>query len=305
MKKDSSIFVTGASGMVGSAVVRKLIELGYCNVITNRIDLVNQNEVDDFFDKVKPEYVFHCAGKVGGIKANNTHRAHFIYDNVMMAANVITAAHNAGVKKLLYTGSSCIYPKNCPQPIMEEYLLTGELEHTNEPYAVAKIAGIKICQAFNAQYGDNFISVMPTNAYGVGDNYDLSNCHVLPALLRKVIAAKKHNLPTVEVWGTGKALREFMYVDDMADAMVFLMLNYDSPEIINIGTGDEFTILRLVEMIKYFVKYEGGFVFNGELDGTPRKLLNSQKLYNLGWKPKVAIDTGILRTIQSLDTASW
>jgi len=305
MNKNSKIYVAGASGMVGSAIVKKLLNDGFTNVITERIELTIQAEVNLFFEKEKPEYVFLVAGKVGGVKANNTKRAEFIYDNLTIASNVINASYKNKVTKLLYAASSCIYPKSCQQPIREEYLLTGLLEETNEPYAIAKIAGIKLCQSYNYQYGCNFISVMPTNSYGNGDKYDLEDSHVLPALLRKIITAKENNLPTVEVWGTGNAKREFIYVDDMADAMVFLMLTYNSPEIINIGTGEEITIKGLAELIKYVTKYEGDFVYSGKLDGTERKLLDSLKLYNLGWRSKISLDEGIRKTIKTLNKIKW
>ena len=305
MNKDASIFVTGATGMVGSAIVRRLQKDGYQNILTDRIDLRNQSAVNQYFEKKNPGYVFLVAGKVGGIKANNLYKAEFIYDNLMIAANVIDAARKYNSIKLLYAASSCIFPKESPQPIREEYLLSGKLEPTNKPYAVSKIAGIELCQSYNAQYGCNFISVMPTNSYGEGDKYDLHDSHVIPALLRKVLTAKENNHPTVEIWGSGLAKREFLYVDDMADAMVFLMNNYNSPEIINIGTGEEYTIKQLAELIKYIVKYDGDFVYTGELDGTPRKLLDSLKLYNMGWRPKTSLDEGLRKTISSIDKSKW
>ena len=308
MQKNSKIFVTGATGMVGSAIVRSLRLRGFDNLITDRIDLRDQTDVNDFFWENKPEYVFLVAGKVGGIKANNEKKAEFIYDNLMIAANVIDAARNNNVIKLLYAASSCAYPRNSPQPILEEYLLTGELEKTNEPYAIAKIAGIKLCQSYNAQYGCNFISTMPTNSYGDGDNYDLNNSHVIPALIRKIIEAKESGTPTVEIWGTGNALREFLYVDDMADAMIYLMNCYNSPEVINIGTGDEITIRAVAEMIAKIVGYEGQLSFNGALDGTPRKLLSTSKLSNLdwvGWFAETTLEDGLKKTIANLDRAKW
>lgn len=305
MNKDSKVYISGATGMVGSALVRKLQSEGYTNVLTNRVDLTNQSMVNTFFEIHQPEYVFHAAGRVGGIKANNTRKAEFIYDNVMMAANVIEAAHKSNVTKLLYAASSCVYPKNAVQPMKEDCLLTGELEKTNEPYAVAKIAGIKLCQSYHNQYGCNFISCMPTNSYGEGDNYDLENSHVVPALIRKIITAKENNEPSVEIWGTGNARREFLFVDDMADAMIFLMQNYNSPEIINIGTGEEFTIRQLANNIAYIVKYEGVFKFNGELDGTIRKLLDSEKIKKLGWSAKIELDEGLRRTINNLKKDQW
>lgn len=306
MEKHSKIYVAGASGMVGSAVVRELEKQGYTNILTDRIDLTVQNEVNEYFFVHKPEYVFLVAGKVGGIKANNTQKGDFIYKNIMIAANVIHAAYQWGeVKKLLYTGSSCIYPKNSKQPISEDQLLTGELEPTNDAYAIAKIAGIKLCQSYHEQYGCNFISAMPTNCYGEGDNYDLENSHVVPALIRKIITAKKNNLPSVEVWGTGKAQREFLYVDDLANALVFLMNSYNDSEIINIGSGEEYTIRQLAELIKYFVKYEGELIFNGALDGMQKKYLDSLKLHKLGWKAKTSLSTGLYKTINNIDTLKW
>lgn len=303
--KNSKIFIAGASGMVGQALLRKLKADNYTNIITERINLTDQHKVKEFFGINKPEYVFLVAGKVGGIKANNTQRAEFIYDNLMIASNVIDAAYKHGVTKLLFTGSSCIFPRNASQPIREDCLLTGELEPTNEPYAIAKIAGIKLCESYNAQYGCNFISAMPTNSYGPHDKYDLNNSHVLPSLLRKIITAKEKGENTVEIWGTGKAKREFLFVDDMADALFFLMKNYNSPNIINIGTGEEITISQLCDLIKYIVGYSGNFAFNGDLDGMPRKLLDSLKLYKLGWKPKTSLEQGIRKTIDSIDKESW
>lgn len=300
MELTDTIFVAGASGMVGSAIVRKLVLNGYSNLLTDRIDLRNQGSVNQYFDQYNPKYIFLVAGKVGGIKANNEKKAEFIYDNVMIASNVIEAAHKNGVTKLLYSASSCVFPKNCPQPMKEDYLLSGELEKTNEPYAVAKIAGIKLCQSYNHQYGSNFISCMPTNSYGEGDNYDLYNSHVVPALIRKIITAKNNGEKNVEIWGTGNARREFLYVDDMAEAMLFLMKNYDLPEIINIGTGEEFTIRQLANNIAYIVKYQGDFLFNGQLDGTFRKLLCSEKINKLGWKAKIELDEGLRKTISTL-----
>lgn len=305
MNKNSKIWVAGATGLIGSALVRQLKKEGYVNVLTDRVELINQKEVNEFFENFRPEYVFLVAGKVGGIKANNEQKAEFIYNNLMIASNVIDAAYRNNVAKLLYTGSSCIFPKECSQPMMERSIMTGKLEKTNEPYAIAKIAGIKLCQSYNFQYGCNFISVMPTNSYGIGDNYDLDNSHVLPALIRKILTAKENNLPEVEIWGTGNAMREFIYNEDMADAMIFLMNNYDSPDIVNIGTGEEITIRSLAELIKYITKYEGSFVFNGQLDGTLRKVLDTTKLFRLGWSSKISLDEGIRKTIDNIDKSKW
>lgn len=303
MEKDSKIFVAGGSGLVGSAIIRKLLDEGYTNILTahsTALDLRCQQGVDTFFDRERFDYVFLVAATVGGVKANNTRRAEFIYNNTMIQSNVINAAHTYEVKKLLFTGSSCIYPRNNPQPIREESLLTGELEPTNEPYAIAKINGIKMCQAYRDQYGCNFISVMPSNLYGYNDKYDLDNCHVLPALLRKVITAKEKELDTVEVWGTGKPLREFLFVDDLADACLFLMNNYDSPEIINIGTGMEVSIEALAEIIKALVKWNGEFYYNGKLDGIMKKTLNVHKIRSLGWSHKTWLVDGINLTIDDI-----
>lgn len=297
MNKNSKIYVAGHKGLVGSAIVRNLKEKGYLNIIGRthaELDLANQGAVREFFQEEKPEYVFLAAAKVGGINANNTYPADFIYENLMIQGNIIKAAHDFKVKKLLFLGSSCIYPKNCLQPIKEEYLLSGYLEPTNEAYALAKISGLKMCQFYKKQYGDNFISVMPTNLYGPNDNYDLENSHVLPALVRKFHEAKINNSYYVEVWGSGKPLREFLYVDDMADACVFLMENYDGDKFFNVGTGKEITIKKLAEMIKGIVGYEGEIRFDeSKPDGTPRKLLNVSRLEELGWKYKVELEEGI------------
>ncbi|SNX52925.1 GDP-L-fucose synthase [Thermoanaerobacterium sp. RBIITD] len=300
MNRDSKIYVAGHRGLVGSAIVRNLESKGYTNIIKRthkELDLTNQEAVRRFFEEEKPEYVFLAAAKVGGIHANNTYPADFIYENLMIQNNVIKAAHDFKVKKLLFLGSTCIYPKMAPQPIKEEYLLSGYLEPTNEAYAIAKIAGLKMCQFFKRQYGDNFISCMPTNLYGPNDNFDLNNSHVMPALIRKFHEAKVNNLPYVEVWGTGKPLREFLYVDDMADACVFLMENYDGEEHVNIGTGQEVSIRELAEMIKEVVGFEGEIVFNTDKpDGTPRKLTDVIKLHSLGWRHNVELGEGIERT---------
>lgn len=297
MNLDAKIYVAGHRGLVGSAIVRNLKAKGYKNIICRthkELDLTNQEAVRTFFEEEKPEYVFLAAAKVGGIHANNTYPADFIYDNLMIQNNVIKAAHDFKVKKLLFLGSTCIYPKMAPQPIKEEYLLTGALEETNEAYAVAKIAGLEMCKFFKRQYGDNFISCMPTNLYGPNDNFDLKNSHVLPALIRKFHEAKINNSEVVEVWGTGTPLREFLYVDDMADACVFLMENYDGEQHVNIGTGEEVSIKDLAETIKEVVGFEGELVFNTDMpDGTPRKLTTVDKLHGLGWKHKVSLNEGI------------
>ena len=297
MNKDSKIYVAGHRGLVGSAIVRNLEAKGYTNIIYRtheELDLTNQADVQAFFKEEQPEYVILAAAKVGGIHANNTYPAEFIYDNLMIQNNVIKASHDYKVKKLLFLGSTCIYPKMAPQPIREEYLLTGALEETNEAYAVAKIAGLEMCKFFKRQYGDNFISCMPTNLYGPNDNFDLKSSHVLPALIRKFHEAKVNGSDTVEVWGTGTPLREFIYVDDMADACVFLMENYDGEQHVNIGTGEEVSIRELAEAIKEVVGFEGELVFNTDMpDGTPRKLTTVDKLHGLGWKHKVSLNEGI------------
>ena len=297
MNKNSKIYVAGHRGLVGSAIVRNLQEKGFNNIIFRthkELDLTNQNEVRKFFEEERPEYVFLAAAKVGGIHANNTYPADFIYENLMIQNNVIKAAHDFEVKKLLFLGSTCIYPKMAPQPIKEDYLLTGALEETNEAYAVAKIAGLEMCKFFKRQYGDNFISCMPTNLYGPNDNFDLKNSHVLPALIRKFHEAKVNNSEFVEVWGTGKPLREFLYVDDMADACVFLMENYDGEQHVNIGTGVEVSIRELAETVKEVVGFEGELVFNTDMpDGTPRKLTTVDKLNGLGWKHNIELREGI------------
>jgi GDP-L-fucose synthase len=300
MELNAKIFVAGHRGMVGSAIVRKLTELGYTNIITiakNKCNLIDQLEVDNFFNKQKPDYVFLAAAKVGGIKANNEMKGDFIYENIMIQSNIIKASKDYNVKKLIFLGSSCIYPKMSPQPIKEEYLLTGSLEPTNDAYAIAKIAGIKMCQSFNQQYGTNFISVMPTNLYGPNDNYDLNNSHVLPAMIRKFHEAKLEGKDKVEIWGTGTPMREFLYVDDLADACVYLMLNYNGSEVVNIGTGVDITIKDLALTIKEVVGFEGDIYFNTDMpDGTPRKLLDVSKLNNLGWKYKISLKEGIEKT---------
>lgn len=303
MEKNSKIYVAGHRGLVGSAIVRNLREKGYTNIIGKthkELNLSNQKDVREFFEKEKPEYVFLAAAKVGGINANNTYPADFIYENLIIECNVIKACYDFKVKKLMFLGSSCIYPKNCPQPIKEEYLLSGYLEPTNEAYALAKIAGLKMCQYYNKQYGTKFISVMPTNLYGSNDNYDLENSHVLPALLRKFHEAKINNIPYVEVWGTGSPLREFLYVDDMADACRFLMENYEGNEYFNVGTGKELTIKELAEMIKRIIDYKGDIIFDSSKpDGTPRKLLDVSKLNKLGWHNKIQLEDGIRSTYEN------
>jgi GDP-L-fucose synthase len=300
MNKDSKIYVAGHRGMVGSAIVRKLEEFGYKNIITKskkELDLTNQFQVSQFFHFEKPEYVFLCAAKVGGIKANNEMKGDFIYENIMIQSNIIKASFDNGVKKLLFLGSSCIYPKLSQQPIKEEYLLTGLLEPTNDAYAIAKIAGIKMCQSFNQQWGTNYISVMPTNLYGINDNYDLNNSHVLPAMIRKFHEAKLEGKDRVEIWGTGTPKREFLYVDDLAEACHHLMLNYNGSEIVNIGTGQDVTIAELAVGIKNIVGFEGDIYFNTEMpDGTPRKLLDVSKLKDLGWEYKTSLIDGIKKT---------
>lgn len=300
MEKDSKIYVAGHRGLVGSAIVRNLKEKGYKNIIGkthSELDLKNQASVRKFFEEEKPEYVFLAAAKVGGINANNTAPADFIYENLEIQNNVIKAAFDFKVKKLLFLGSSCIYPKMCPQPIKEEYLLSGYLEPTNEAYALAKIAGLKMCQFFKRQYGANFISCMPTNLYGPNDNFDLNSSHVMPALIRKFHEAKINNESFVEVWGTGKPLREFLHVDDMADGCVFLMENYDGEEHVNIGTGKEVSIGELAQIIKEVVGFNGELRFNTDKpDGTPRKLLDVSKLEKIGWKYNIELNDGIYST---------
>lgn len=297
MKKNSKIFVAGHKGMVGSAIHRKLIELGYNNLITRskkELDLTNQFQVNQFFHLERPEFVFLAAAKVGGIKANNNFKADFIYQNLMIQSNVINASFISGVEKLLFLGSSCIYPRLAIQPIKEEYLLTNTLEPTNDAYAIAKIAGIKMCQSYNKQHSTNYISLMPTNLYGPNDNYDLNNSHVLPAMIRKFHEAKIESKGQVEIWGTGSPMREFLYVDDLADACVFLMDNYSDGEIVNVGTGEDLTIRELSYLVKEIVEYKGDIYFNTEMpDGTPKKLLDVSKLTSLGWKYKTSLREGI------------
>jgi len=297
VEKDAKIYVAGHRGMVGSAIYRKLTELGYKNIITRtsqELDLRNQQAVAEFFVAEKPEYVFLAAAKVGGIMANNTYRADFIYDNIAIQNNVIKSSYDNDVKKMMFLGSSCIYPKLAPQPLKENMLLTGTLEQTNEPYAIAKIAGIKMAEAFRDQYGCNFISVMPTNLYGINDNYHPQNSHVLPALIRRFHEAKVNNSKEVVIWGTGTPLREFLFSDDLADACVFLMNNYDEREFVNIGIGEDLSIKELAELIKQVVGYTGAISFDSSKpDGTPRKLMDVSKLHALGWKHKINLPEGI------------
>jgi len=302
MEKDSKIYVAGHTGLVGSAILRRLQSQGYSNLILRthqELDLEIQKDVNEFFQREKPEYVFLAAARVGGIYANSTYPADFIYNNLIIETNVIHSSYRYGVKKLLFLGSSCIYPRLAPQPIKEEYLLTGELEPTNEPYAIAKIAGIKLCQSYNRQYGTNFISVMPTNLYGPNDNYDLMDSHVLPALIRRFHEAKENGLPFVEVWGTGSSRREFLYSDDLGEACVFLMQKYAGSEIINIGTGEDITIRGLTQIVAEVVGYKGEIRWDtAKPDGTPQKLLDVSLLHSLGWKHKTSLKDGIRLTYQ-------
>lgn len=302
MKHNSKIYVAGHNGLVGSAIMRALCADGYTNIITrtfDELDLRDQRAVHLFFEQEKPEYVFLAAARVGGIKANSEYPADFMYDNLMIQNNIIHAAYQYHVKKLLFLGSSCIYPRLCPQPIKEEYLLTSALEPTNEPYALAKIAGLKLCQAYNKQYGTQFIVVMPTNLYGPGDNFDLQSSHVLPALLAKFIHARDAQLPNVQVWGTGTVRREFLYVDDLARAVLFLMRHYHGQDWINIGAGQDCSIAELAMLIKEIVGFTGEIVFDAtQPEGTPRKLLDSSKINALGWQPKVTLRAGIEQTLQ-------
>ena len=302
MELSSRIYVAGHRGMVGSAIVRRLEGEGYTNIITRtskELDLRNQQAVNTFFQEEKPEYVFLAAARVGGILANNSYRAEFIYDNLAMEINIIHASYEAQVKKLLFLGSSCIYPKLAPQPLKEEYLLTGLLEHTNEPYAIAKIAGIKMCEAYRDQYGCNFIAAMPTNLYCQGDNYHLQNSHVIPALIRKFHEAKEQNSPTVEIWGSGTPFREFMYVDDLADGSLFLMKNYNDKLFVNVGTGEEISIKDLALQVKDVVGFTGDIIFDSSKpDGTPRKLMDTTRLHNMGWKHKTSLRSGLDKAYQ-------
>jgi GDP-L-fucose synthase len=297
MEKEAKIYIAGHKGMVGSAIHRKLVKEGFSNFITrtsDNLDLRNQQQVAEFFENEKPDYVFLAAAKVGGIVANNTYRADFLYDNLQIQNNVIHNSYLNGVKKLMFLGSSCIYPKLAPQPLKEEYLLTGLLEPTNEPYAIAKIAGIKMCDAYRTQYGCNFISVMPTNLYGYNDNYHPQNSHVLPALIRRFHEAKEQNLPDVTIWGTGSPKREFLFADDLAEACYYLMQNYDEEGLVNIGTGEDLSIKDLALLIKDIVGYNGQIKFDStKPDGTPRKLMDVSKLHTKGWKHKIDLEEGI------------
>jgi len=304
MKVSDKIYVAGHNGMVGSALVRKLISEGFVNLLTRssaELDLRNQLSVKDFFEAEKPDFVFLAAAKVGGIVANNTYRADFIYENIMMEANVIHEAYRAKVTKLMFLGSSCIYPKLAPQPLKEDYLLTGLLEPTNQPYAIAKIAGIEMCDAYRHQYGCNFISVMPTNLYGPNDNYDLEKSHVLPALMRKIVTAKQDHSPFVEIWGTGTPKREFLHVDDLASACFFLMQQYNEPGLINIGVGKDISIMDLAKLVAKVIGYDGEIRTNtSKPDGTPRKLMDVTKLNQLGWKATISLEEGIERVYKEI-----
>lgn len=302
MQKTDKIYIAGHGGMVGSAILKALVAAGFTNFVyrsSKELDLRSQQAVDNFFKEEKPQYVFMAAAKVGGIVANNTYRADFLYDNLMIVSNIVHAAYIHGVTKLLFLGSSCIYPKMAAQPIKEEYLLTGELEKTNEPYAIAKIAGIKLCESYRDQYGANFISVMPTNLYGKNDNYHPENSHVLPALIRRFHEAKMQGLQEVVIWGSGTPLREFLFADDLAEACLFLMNNYNEKEIINIGCGEDITIKELATLIKEITGFTGELVFDtSKPDGTPRKLLDVTKINNLGWQYKIKLKEGIQMAYQ-------
>jgi GDP-L-fucose synthase len=309
METNAKIFIAGHRGMVGSAIHRKLVQEGFQNLIvrnSRELDLRNSIEVEAFFRQEQPEYVFLAAAKVGGIMANNTYRAEFLYENLMIQNNVIHCAWKYGVKKLLFLGSSCIYPKLAPQPLKEEYLLTGVLEPTNEPYAIAKIAGIKMCDAYRAQYACNFISAMPTNLYGPNDNYDLEKSHVLPALIRKFHEAKRQQLPEVVLWGSGTPLREFLHVDDLADACHYLMQNYNEAGLVNIGVGHDLSIKDLALLIGNIVGYQGNIIQDlSKPDGTPRKLMDVSKLKAAGWQAKIGLEEGIRRVYADLSKAAW
>ncbi len=309
MNKQAKIYVAGHRGMVGSAIMRKLESMGYTSVVTRtskELDLRNQQAVADFFAAEKPDFVFLAAAKVGGIVANNTYRAEFIYDNLMMESNIIHQSYVNGVQKLLFLGSSCIYPKMAPQPLKEEYLLSGYLEETNQPYAIAKIAGIELCDSYRAQYGCNFISAMPTNLYGPNDNYDLEKSHVLPAMLRKFITAKANNEPTVTIWGSGTPRREFLHVDDLAEACLYLMENYNEKGLVNIGTGTDVTILELAQLVKEITGYTGEIVLDASKpDGTPRKLMDVSKINSFGWKARIDLPQGISMVYEGVKNAPW
>ncbi|MDD2675415.1 MAG: GDP-L-fucose synthase [Flavobacterium sp.] len=309
MNKEDKIYIAGHRGMVGSAILRALQGQGFSDFLLRtsaELDLRNQQAVADFFEAEKPDYVFLAAAKVGGIVANNTYRADFIYENLMIQNNVIHQAYVHKVKKLMFLGSSCIYPKLAPQPLREEYLLTGTLEPTNEPYAIAKIAGIKMCDGYRDQYGCNFISVMPTNLYGPNDNYDLNNSHVLPAMLRKFIIAKRNGDAAVTIWGTGSPKREFLHADDLAAACLFLMKNYNDSGIVNIGIGDDISIFDLAVLVKRIVGFEGDIVTDAtKPDGTPRKLMDVSKLNGLGWKAKITLEEGIQKVYEEIKNNDW
>lgn len=309
MQPTDKIYIAGHRGMVGSAIIRKLEKEGYSHIVTSTskdLDLRNQVQVNAFFARHKPDYVFLAAAKVGGILANTTYPAEFLYDNLMIQNNVIHAAYINKVQKLLFLGSSCIYPKLAPQPLKEEYLLTGELEPTNEAYAIAKIAGIKLCDAYRTQYGCNFISVMPTNLYGPNDNYDLQNSHVLPALLRKFIIARKNQEPSVTIWGSGSPKREFLHADDLADACFYLMQTYNEPGLVNIGVGEDISILDLARLIQKIVGYEGEIKTDTRKpDGTPRKLMDVSKLHAFGWRAKLSLEEGIRKVYEEIKDFNW
>ncbi|MBT4950721.1 MAG: GDP-L-fucose synthase [Pelagibacteraceae bacterium] len=309
LKKDDKIFIAGHTGMVGSAIERKYRQEGFKNILTfssKDLDLRNQSAVDKFFKKLKPDFVILAAAKVGGIHANNKYKAEFIYDNIMIESNVIHFAYENNVKKLLFLGSSCIYPKHSPQPIKEEYIMSGDLEPTNKPYAIAKIAGIELCNSYREQYGCNFISAMPTNLYGTNDNYHFENSHVIPALLRKVVLAKKNNDPFVTVWGSGEPRRDFLNVDDLANACFLLMKEYDKPQPINIGSGIDISIKELINIIMEEIDYKGQVKFDiSKPDGTMLKLLDISKIKSLGWTPKIKIREGIRKAIKEIKTFNW
>ena len=309
IKKDDKIFIAGHNGMVGSAIERKYRQEGFKNILTfssKELDLRDQSSVDEFYKKVKPDFVILAAAKVGGIHANNKYKAEFIYDNLMIESNVIHFAYENNVKKLLFLGSSCIYPKHSPQPIKEEYLMSGHLEPTNKPYAIAKIAGIELCKSYREQYGCNFISAMPTNLYGTNDNYHFENSHVIPALLRKVVLAKKNNDPFVTVWGSGKPRRDFLNVDDLANACFLLMRQYDESEPINIGSGSDISITELINIIMEEMDYNGEVKFDtSKPDGTMLKLLDISKIKSLGWAPKIKIREGIRKAIKEIESFNW
>lgn len=309
MNLNDKIYIAGHRGMVGSAILRQLKAVGYTNFVlktSSELDLRNQQAVSDFFAKEKPDYVFLAAAKVGGIIANNTYRGDFIYENLMIQNNIIHQSYLNDVKKLMFLGSSCIYPKMAPQPLKEEYMLTGELEPTNEPYAIAKIAGIKMCDAYRDQFGCNFISVMPTNLYGPNDNYDLKNSHVLPAMLRKFITAKRNNDASVTIWGTGSPKREFLHADDLAEACLYLMENYNEQGLVNIGVGEDISILDLAILVKKIVGFEGEILTDtSKPDGTPRKLMDVSKLNSFGWKAKTSLEAGIQKVYDEIKDTNW